>query len=181
MKKILTTLITLALLANVSSAQSIDFTSGFTIDSDYDTMGTTQSASGITFNGLDNQVISGVFSSTLDLSSWSTATEAHVFGTMTTSPTSLYSVALYDSAFNTIVLSGGEWGKIDTTTSSVDLNIPSDSFAWNDVVALDINTGGAGSPVAGTLTGISIVPEPSTYALIAGFAAFLLVAIRRRK
>jgi hypothetical protein len=28
---------------------------------------------------------------------------------------------------------------------------------------------------------ISIVPEPSTYALIAGFAAFVLVAIRRRK
>jgi hypothetical protein len=28
---------------------------------------------------------------------------------------------------------------------------------------------------------INAVPEPSTYALIAGFAAFLLVAIRRRK
>ena len=28
---------------------------------------------------------------------------------------------------------------------------------------------------------ISVVPEPSTYALIAGFAAFVLVAIRRRK
>ena len=28
---------------------------------------------------------------------------------------------------------------------------------------------------------ISVVPEPSTYALIAGFAAFVFVAIRRRK
>ena len=27
----------------------------------------------------------------------------------------------------------------------------------------------------------TIVPEPSTYALIAGFAAFVFVAIRRRK
>jgi len=27
----------------------------------------------------------------------------------------------------------------------------------------------------------SAVPEPSTYALIAGFAAFIFVAIRRRK
>ena len=28
---------------------------------------------------------------------------------------------------------------------------------------------------------VSAVPEPSTYALLAGFAAFLFVAIRRRK
>ncbi|MFL2843000.1 MAG: PEP-CTERM sorting domain-containing protein, partial [Coraliomargaritaceae bacterium] len=28
--------------------------------------------------------------------------------------------------------------------------------------------------------GLSVVPEPSTYALLAGFAAFIFVAIRRR-
>ena len=28
---------------------------------------------------------------------------------------------------------------------------------------------------------ITVVPEPSTYALLAGFAAFLFVAIKRRK
>ena len=33
----------------------------------------------------------------------------------------------------------------------------------------------------GTGVSISVVPEPSTYALLAGFAAFLFVAIRRRK
>lgn len=38
-----------------------------------------------------------------------------------------------------------------------------------------------GGGIGGTGVAISIVPEPSTYALIAGFAAFLFVAIRRRK
>jgi hypothetical protein len=40
-------------------------------------------------------------------------------------------------------------------------------------------TDGAG--IFGSGVSISVVPEPSTYALIAGFAAFVLVAIRRRK
>ena len=40
-------------------------------------------------------------------------------------------------------------------------------------------TDGAG--IFGSGASISVVPEPSTYALIAGFAAFLFVAIRRRK
>ena len=42
-----------------------------------------------------------------------------------------------------------------------------------------IITDGAG--LAGQGVSISVVPEPSTYALIAGFAAFVFVAIRRRK
>jgi len=44
--------------------------------------------------------------------------------------------------------------------------------------AIEITPNGG---IAGQGIGISVVPEPSTYALIAGFAAFLFVAIRRRK
>jgi hypothetical protein len=182
MKK-LTTLLSLLLVASVSFAQTLDFSSsnGFSIDSNYDTMGSIVGTNGITFNGLDNQVISGVWSLAQDLTGWGTSfTEAHVLGSMTQTQSSLYSVTLYDSNFATIVLAGGEWPKIDSTFSSVDLNIPTTAFAWNDVTAIDINTGGAGSPIAGTISSIT-VPEPSTYALIAGFAAFLFVAIRRRK
>lgn len=183
MKKLLITLMSLAFVANVSFAQSLDLTSGagFSIDGGFDTMGTTVGASGISFNGLDNQVISGFWSTAQDLSSWSTASDAYVLGTISTAPSSLYSVTLYDSAFNTITLTGGEWGNISEDTSVVDLSIPSASFAWNDVLYLDINTGGAGASVAGSISSITVVPEPSTYALIAGFVAFLFVAIRRRK
>ena len=183
MKKLLTTLLSLVFMASISFAQTLDFSSanGFQIDPAYDTMGSTAGTDGISFSGLDNQVISGFWDSAQDLSSWATATEAHVLGTMTQTQSSLYSVTLYDSSFATITLTGGEWGKIADNTDTVDLNIPSDSFAWNDVSAIDFNTGGAGDAVAGSISSITVVPEPSTYALLAGFAAFLFVAIRRRK
>ena len=184
MKKLLTTLLSLVFMASISFAQTLDFSSanGFEIDPAYDTMGSTAGTSGISFSGLDNQVISGFWASAQDLSSWATATEAHVLGTMTQTQSSLYSVTLYDSSFvNTITLTGGEWPKIADNTDSVDLNIASNSFAWNDVAAIDFNTGGAGAAVAGSISSITVVPEPSTYALLAGFAAFLFVAIRRRK
>lgn len=42
-------------------------------------------------------------------------------------------------------------------------------------------TAGAGNFGSGYGVSFSVVPEPSTYALIAGFAAFVFVAIRRRK
>jgi hypothetical protein len=51
-----------------------------------------------------------------------------------------------------------------------------------NISGIGLNTGGlTGDAVNMTITGFEIVPEPSTYALIAGFAAFLFVAIRRRK
>lgn len=179
MKKLLTILLSSSLIAGAATAQSLDFTTGFSIDTAFDTMGSTVSGSGITFSGLDNQVISGVWGSAQDLSAWSSATEFHVLGSISTAPTSLYSVALYDSAFNSLTLSGGEWGKIDATTSSVDLTVASNSFAWNDIIAIDFNTGGAGSAVAGTLTSI-VVPEPSSAALLAGMLALGSVMLRRR-
>jgi hypothetical protein len=182
MKKLLTTLLSLVFMASISFAQTLDFssTNGFQIDPTYDTMGSTVGPDGISFSGLDNQVISGFWDSAQDLSSWATASEVHVLGTMTQTQSSLYSVTLYDSSFATITLTGGEWGKIADNTDTVDLNISTNSFVWEDVSAIDFNTGGAGSPIAGTISSIA-VPEPSTYALLAGFAAFLFVAIRRRK
>jgi hypothetical protein len=174
-------LTTLLLIASFSYAQVLDFTSGVTIDTNYDTFGSTSSGSGISFSGSDlGNVVSAYWDSAQDLSSWATATEAIISGTMTSAPTSVFDVILYDSSFNTVTLSGGSW--VNLSNSGTDaLVIPANSFAWNDVTAFDINTGGAGDTVAGTITNISIVPEPSTYALIAGFAAFLFVAIRRRK
>ncbi|MDA0848635.1 MAG: PEP-CTERM sorting domain-containing protein [Verrucomicrobia bacterium] len=174
-------LTTLLLVASFSYAEVLDFTSGVTIDTNYDTFGSTATESGISFSGSDlGNVVSAYWDTAQDLSSWATATEAIISGSMTSAPTSVFDVILYDSNFNTVTLSGGSWVNISNVGSDA-LVIPANSFAWNDVTAFDINTGGAGETVTGTITNISIVPEPSTYALIAGFAAFLFVAIRRRK
>ena len=76
MKKLLTTLLSLVFMASISFAQTLDFSSanGFQIDPEYDTMGSTAGTGGISFSGLDNQVISGFWASAQDLSSWATAT-----------------------------------------------------------------------------------------------------------
>ena len=57
---------------------------------------------------------------------------------------------------------------IGSSTSAADLTLI-------NAVAVD------GGGFTGSGVSISVVPEPSTYALIAGFAAFLFAAIRRRK
>ena len=70
MKKLLTTLLSLVFMASISFAQTLDFSSanGFQIDPAYDTMGSTAGTDGISFSGLDNQVISGFWDSAQDLS-----------------------------------------------------------------------------------------------------------------
>jgi hypothetical protein len=61
---------------------------------------------------------------------------------------------------------------LGATESASVISVSSDGL---DVIITD------GAGIFGSGVSISVVPEPSTYALIAGFAAFVLVAIRRRK
>ena len=99
-------------------------------------------------------------------------------------------------------LSTGEW----SARSSLDVNndgANTDSVTWTDLTTgtgltsitgfqlKTMNGGGVwGTDSSGGVTGnwvavdnisLSTVPEPSTYALLIGFASFLFVAIRRRK
>lgn len=93
---------------------------------------------------------------------------------------SSFSISLFDSGFaSSYDLSGFSFS--DTLAVSTTLD-RSGSINLADVQGLTVNTGGlTGSVVNVDVTSFTIVPEPSTYALIAGFAAFLFVAIRRRK
>lgn len=81
--------------------------------------------------------------------------------------------------------------ELDDTAFAVIVEVASDSSysLYTDAAALSSTWVG---PAAGGTLSVSptngqaalysvVVPEPSTYALLAGFAAFLFVAIRRRK
>jgi hypothetical protein len=91
------------------------------------------------------------------------------------------------SAAGDAYITDSTWSVISTATSPATppLNqalIGSSSIAGNISAAdaglgITVVSGGIG----GTGLTISVVPEPSTYALIAGFVAFVFVAIRRRK
>ena len=143
----------LIILNSFLCGQFLDFTSGsgFSIDPGYDTMGSTVDSSGISFSGLDNQVISGVWSSNIDLSSMSSISQIPLYGSITSAPSSSFLVVLYDSAFNSVELTGGNWSDL-ASQGYTTLSIPSSSFAWDDVMAIDIYNGGIGNAIDVTFT-----------------------------
>ena len=78
----------------------------------------------------------------------------------------------------------GNWSDISTGTNSISMTGGVSfnrmvGFQIAGVVNLDSFSHNYGSSTDSL--SISAVPEPSTYALLAGFAAFLFVAIKRRK
>lgn len=92
--------------------------------------------------------------------------------------TSSFSISLFDSTFGgEDIITGFNWAD----TSLISSSLASASIDLTDVQNIVINTGGIGDAVNVDISSFTIVPEPSTYALLAGFAAFVFVAIRRRK
>ena len=66
-----------------------------------------------------------------------------------------------------------------TPPTALDISVGAGDIAANFTAINAVVVDGGGFNGSGP--SITVVPEPSTYALIAGFAAFLFVAIRRRK
>lgn len=176
MKTLLTTLTSLLLSATMSFA-ALDFTSGFSIDPSFDDVGSTVDSSGISFSttvGVTGGTISGFWDSAQDASDFSGFALAAI-GTMTDAPDLGFDLVFYSGDFSSdITVTGGNWSTLTTSAAGT-------SFDWSDVGAVDfVISAGADVALGGSLTGIAAVPEPSTYALLAGFAAFIFVAIRRR-
>jgi len=167
-------------VASLAHANSYDLTSGVSIDTDYtDFPSASAGSSGVSFSGTDQNTLSVLFDATQDFSGWDSF-DLTVSGSLTSAPSTLFGIVFYDSAFNTSEYEAGAFSSLDTEGSATLTLTAVNSADWSDIVAFDMVTGGGGDPLAGTLTSFA-VPEPSTYALIAGFAAFLFVAIRRRK
>ena len=89
------------------------------------------------------------------------------------------------SFFGSVSVGGANNVALDDTPFAIVVEVASDSSysLYTDAAWVGPATGGtlSVSPTNGQAADYSVVPEPSTYALIAGFVAFLFVAIRRRK
>ena len=180
MKTKLIPLLGLLLAASFSYAQSVDLTSGVSVDTDYtDFSSASATASGVTFSGNDQQTLSVLFDAAQDLTGWENYSLT-INGSMSSAPSTLFGIVFYDDNFNTAEFESAAFS--DLASGSATATFATDGgLDWSAVTAFDLVTGGGGDSTAGTLTSFSSVPEPSTYALIAGFAAFVFVAIRRRK
>ena len=141
----------------------------------------TDGASTVTAVGTDapGNAISLWFDTTVDMSGLLTNGATLDFATNSGhAANSSFSISLFDSTFGAEdIITGFNYGD----TALISSTLSSASIDLTDVQNIVINTGGIGDAVNVDISSFSIVPEPSTYALLAGFAAFVFVAIRRRK
>ena len=164
--------ITITTFGNVSSPT---FTSdGFTTFSTV-----TPNSASIDIAGTDQQVLSGAFTS-VDLTSlW--GADLSLTGSAGTAPASTFTITLFDADNDTAVFVGGAWSDLSSSGQTLlSLDSTSGSFNSATVYAMELATGGGGDAVASNLTGLSLVPEPSTYAALSGLLALVYVMVRRR-
>ena len=150
-----------------------EYQAGFTL---------TDGANTVTASGTDaiGNSFSLYFDTAVDMSALATSNQATIEFTAGSghAANSSFSISLFDSGFAASYdLSGYNFA--DSTLVGTGSN---GGVNLADIQGLTVTTGGlTGSLVNVDVSSFTIVPEPSTYALIAGFAAFLFVAIRRRK
>ena len=130
--------------------------------------------------GTDLQVLSGTFSA-VDLTSlW--GNDLSLSGSAATAPASTFTITLFDAEDDIATFVGGAWSGLSGSGETLlSFSSADGSFNAATVYALELATGGGGDAVAATFTGLSLVPEPSTYAALAGLCALGYVMVRRRR
>ncbi len=176
--------ITLSLAS--SPGQQIDLVSlgspTFTVDPGATTAAYSQTGSGLVFNGAYalGDTLGGSFTS----QNWSIyTTPPYTFGVVMsitgTNPDLPFSLQLYDDSFNVInTYSGFTTGATSSTFLPVSLAVAG-TGVLSSVAGAQFTWDGGGT-INATAEKISVVPEPSTYALLA-LAGGALTALRFRR
>ena len=187
MKKTLQFLVLTASIAFVSfqtsNAQVLSNfgTTAFAIDTDNSTLPFSQS--GTSFTGTDtNGILAGVFTTPFSLSSSSPLRLNFSFtGTNQNSPFTVEFLA--PTSFESIATYSGSTAGATTSSVTTQLTLTTGaSFTNQSVGGVNITLNGAGGQtVSYQFQSLEVVPEPSTYALMAIGGLVLFFIARRRK
>jgi hypothetical protein len=149
--------------------------------------GFAQTATTATFSGSDQSgVFLGVFSP-VDISSVSAGIQLELTATVLTANTSSFGLELFDgSNFQRFT---GSWASFTPNVASTVVlpisTILNSSFNYSAVQGVQILFGGTGDALTvqfdNLQTVVAPIPEPSSFAALAGFAALGLVGLRRRR
>lgn len=184
MKIIISTLLLISASASLSAVTITSFGNvaapTFAVDNGFTTFSSvSQNASSLDISGADNSDLFGTFSA-IDLTSFAT-NDLTVSGSISTSQATTFTLTLTDGSFNSAQYVGGAWTDFAGGSSTLTFSSLSGAFDWSDVSGAFLTGGGGGDTVTLSLTGLSIVPEPSTYAALSGFLALTWVMLRRRR
>jgi hypothetical protein len=191
MKKTIFTIASIAIVSLIQSVQAqtlSDFgTSSFTMGSPFD-FTPTQTATNLAFTGTDGtNSWAGTFTTPFTLSLVQSANLA-INLSQTTSRTTAFTIYLVDSnnsvtnAFDASYagVSSSPGNVLVSFNSGVSTN-PTFTAGTFDLFQMSFNEGGAGATITSTAYNLNVVPEPSTYALMALGGLVLFFMVRRRK
>ncbi len=179
---LLTCVASLAVSLPSASAQYVDLgtlgSTDFTIDSG--SIGTyTQSATTVDFTAesLGDQVFGNYTAS-----DWSAFSDFGIRMTVTgANPNLPFTITIFDSSFNSSAYQGFTTGLLDGVPGVAPIILTTPGANLSLVAGLQIGWDGSSSPINVSMSNVSAVPEPSTYALLAlGGLAFGAYRLRRR-
>ena len=183
MKKLIVSLAFLVVLTSSSKAFLIsDFGSAsFSIDTGTTSFTTNQTAVDTSVIGLDNNIFAGTFTTPFDATGYTVFTlNGNVSGT---NPGTTFNVDFYNSTFDQTRTYTAYLSDFGSVTTPVLLTFVSQTAVFNDFAGFQFSGGGTGSALNMTFTSVSAaaVPEPATWALLAGSLTTVMVFRRRVK
>ena len=182
--KIKAVILTVALIGfnNLSAVNITGFgVDDFTIVEDFTTFSAMPNADFVSISGSPMSSLAGLLPVQSNITGLNVLELSGTF----TSGAGSFSIVLLDSSLNDAVRAvfmGGSYDDlVSNGLSTLTLDSFTDSFVFSEVSAITIAGGGSvGSLVSGNFDQLNAVPEPSTYALLAGVIALGFIIVRRR-